>query len=94
MSVHGPTPSDAPRLIGGRLVDENASSGRSKLRSIAYDCRHDSLVFLASLIEGWPASRGAHPWSPSQHDFAPQIIARLSHLALECPMSVYELRNW
>ena len=75
MSVHGPTLSDAPRLIGGRLVGESASSGRSKLRSIACDCRHDSLVLLASLIEGWPASRVAHPWSPSQCDVLPLSVA-------------------
>jgi hypothetical protein len=73
-----------------------------------YDCRHDGLLFLAWLIDGWPNSLGAsigremlwrglnrlrnrlshhvlprwkgHPWSPSPHDFAPEIINRLGKL--------------
>lgn len=73
-----------------------------------YRCRHDSLRFLAWLIEGWPDSLGAsigrdmlwrglsrqrnrlshhvlphwpgHPWGPSPHDFAPDILARLRKL--------------
>ena len=73
-----------------------------------YDCRHDSLLFLAWLIEGWPNTLGSsigrnllerglsdrrnrlshhvlprwrgHPWSPSPHDFAPEILVRLRKL--------------
>ena len=73
-----------------------------------YDCRHDSLGFLAWLIRGWPDGPGVriggemllrgltrspnrlsrhltpiwkgYPWSPSPHDFAPEIVARLRKL--------------
>lgn len=79
---------------------------RPELRQ--YECRHDSLRFLAWLIDDWPNSLGAsigrdllrraltsprsrlshhvlprwkgHPWSPSPHDFAPEILARLHKL--------------
>lgn len=79
-----------------------------RLETRLYNCRHDSLLFLAWLIEGWPNSVGAsigqdllwrglsrprnrlshhvlprwkgHPWGPSPHDFAPEILARLRKL--------------
>jgi hypothetical protein len=82
-----------------------------RLETRLYDCRHDSLLFLAWLIEGWPSSLGSstgldllwrglsrrrhrlshhvlprwkgHPWSPSPHDFAPEIVARLRKLLEE-----------
>lgn len=85
-----------------------------------YDCRHDSLRFLAWLIEGWPDSAGAvighdmltrglrrarnrlshhvlprwkgHPWSPSPHDFAPDIVARLWQLRRSTPNVTFD--NW
>jgi hypothetical protein len=92
--------------ISLRYQFETLEAPRTETRF--YDCRHDSLAFLAWLIEGWPDSRGAsigremlwrglnrprnrlshhvlprwkgHPWSPSSHDFAPEIIARLHKL--------------
>jgi hypothetical protein len=88
---------------------ENLEVPRQEMR--LYDCRHDSLLFLGWLIEGWPSSLGAsigrdllrrvlsrrrnrlshhvlprwkgHPWSPSPHDFDPEIEARLQKLLVE-----------
>jgi hypothetical protein len=85
-----------------------------------YDCRHDSLRFLAWLIEGWPDSAGAvighdmltrglrrtrnrlshhvlprwkgHPWSPSPHDYAPEIVARMWQLWRSTPNVTFD--NW
>jgi hypothetical protein len=79
-----------------------------RLEMQVYDCRHDSLRFLAWLIQSWPDSPGAnvgremlwrglnrrpnrlshhvtprwkgYPWSPSPHDFAPEVVARLHKL--------------
>jgi hypothetical protein len=89
-----------------RYQFENIDTPRQETR--LYDCRHDSLLFFAWLVEGWPKSVGAsigrellwrglirprnrlshhvlprwkgHPWSPSPHDFAAEVIARLRKL--------------
>jgi len=87
---------------------EYESLQEPRTETLFYDCRHDSLRFLAWLIDGWPNSLGSsigrdylrrglshrrnrlshhvlprwkgHPWSPSPHDFAPEIMARLHRL--------------
>ncbi len=89
-----------------RYQFETLESPRSGTR--LYECRHNGLLFLAWLIDGWPNRLAAtigrellwrglnrprnrpshhnlprwkcHPWSPSPHDFAPEIIARLGKL--------------
>jgi hypothetical protein len=92
-----------------RYQFETLEAPRPEMR--LYDCRHDSLLFLAWLIEGWPSNLGSsigrdllwrglsrrrnrlshhvlprwvdHPWGPSPHDVAPEIVARLRKLLEE-----------
>jgi hypothetical protein len=97
---------DERNRIWGLYEYEDLDAPRAQMQ--IYSCRHDSLRFLAWLIEGWPDSLGAsigrdmlwrglsrqrnrlshhvlprwpgHPWSPSPHDFSPDILARLRKL--------------